>query len=298
MNFFPVPCEITAEEVVSTFLSGRSEDTKRAYRKDLAAYADFVASEPVYALNSLLSDGHGLANLKVERYKSYLLKKGLSPATINRRLSAVRSVVKLARKLGKVDWTLEVENVRSEAYRDTRGPNLEEVKRLMSFTTNRRDSAILMLLYVLALRRGEVAHLDLEDFDGERLWIQGKGKHEKEPLSLPEPVIDSLNAWIEERDDQPGALFLNFDRAGKGERLTGTSINRIVKAIGDKAGIKLTAHGLRHSSITNALDLSNGDVRSVQQFSRHAKVETVLKYDDNRRDLRGELAKRVAEGIK
>lgn len=297
MNSLPIIQDVTAEEVVQTFLSGRSEDTIRAYRKDLGYYADFVASEAISALNSLFSEGNGLANLRIERYKSFMIEQELSPATINRRLSAIRSIVKLARKLCYITWTLEVSNVKSESYRDTRGPDLSEVKRLMAASTNQRDSAILMLLFVLALRRGEVARLNLEDFDGEILWIQGKGKFEKEPLTLPGSIIESLNAWIKERGNYPGSLFTNFDRAGKGERLTGHSINRIVKAIGKRAGVKVSAHGLRHSSITYALDQTGGDVRSVQQFSRHAKVETVLKYDDNRCDLRGELARKISEGL-
>jgi integrase/recombinase XerC len=52
---------------------------------------------------------------------------------------------------------------------------------------------------------------------------------------------------------------------------------------------------VRHASITRVLDLSGGDVRAAQKFSRHRSVATVLRYDDNRRDLAGELARRLAE---
>ncbi len=55
MNSLQLIHTITAEEVVKTFLSGRSEDTIRAYRKDLIYYANFVASDPILALNTLLS---------------------------------------------------------------------------------------------------------------------------------------------------------------------------------------------------------------------------------------------------
>ena len=49
-------------------------------------------------------------------------------------------------------------------------------------------------------------------------------------------------------------------------------------------------HGLRHQGITRALDLAGGDVRKVRQFSRHADINTLLRYDDNRRDEAGVIA--------
>jgi integrase/recombinase XerC len=54
-------------------------------------------------------------------------------------------------------------------------------------------------------------------------------------------------------------------------------------------------HGLNHAAITRVLDLSGGNVREAQQFSRHQNVATVLKYDDARRDRAGDLARRLAE---
>jgi len=96
-----------------------------------------------------------------------------------------------------------------------------------------------------------------------------------------------------------GPLFTNFDRAGKGARLTGHSLYRIVRGIGRKAGLStpVRPHGLRHAAITAALDATGGDVRAVQRFSRHAKIETVTRYDDNRRDLGGQVAKLVSQAV-
>ncbi|HEX9485609.1 MAG TPA: hypothetical protein VF976_00965 [Gemmatimonadales bacterium] len=51
--------------------------------------------------------------------------------------------------------------------------------------------------------------------------------------------------------------------------------------------------GLRHAAITGALDLT-GDQRAVQRFSRHKDVRTLTIYDDNRQDLAGDVAWRVA----
>jgi integrase/recombinase XerC len=52
--------------------------------------------------------------------------------------------------------------------------------------------------------------------------------------------------------------------------------------------------GLRHLAVTEALDATRGDYRKVMKFSRHAKVETILRYDDNRLDVAGEMAGMIA----
>ena len=58
--------------------------------------------------------------------------------------------------------------------------------------------------------------------------------------------------------------------------------------------MKTRPHGLRHAAITAALDATNGDVRRVQRFSRHADARTLLIYDDARSDMGGEIAALIA----
>ena len=70
---------------------------------------------------------------------------------------------------------------------------------------------------------------------------------------------------------------------------------RIVRRLGEEAGIPhLRPHGLRHTAITQALELTRGDIRAVQRFSRHKDPRTVVLYDDAREDKAGEVAKLVA----
>ena len=54
-------------------------------------------------------------------------------------------------------------------------------------------------------------------------------------------------------------------------------------------------HGLRHQGSRRRLDLAGGDVRKVQRFSRHGKLETLLRYDDNRREEAGAIAHLLGE---
>lgn len=61
-------------------------------------------------------------------------------------------------------------------------------------------------------------------------------------------------------------------------------------ALGEQAGLKVRPHGLRHTAITAALDAFNGDYRKTRAFSRHASLDTVHRYDDNRADHAGQVA--------
>lgn len=150
------------------------------------------------------------------------------------------------------------------------------------------------LLHDLALRRGEVLALDVADFDadGDRLAVLGKGRTSKEWLTLNEPTARALREWLEARGSHPGPLFVNFDRSdkpGAGGRLTGDGLAAVLRALSRRAGLARRArpHGLRHQGISRALDLTNGNIRLVQRFARHADPKTTQRYDDNREDLAG-----------
>jgi integrase/recombinase XerC len=294
-----------ADIIVESFFAGRNERTLRAYRHDLDDFARFSGEASVTsATRQLFSLTAFEANVVAIRYRADLLQRGLQSASVNRRLAALRSLVKLGAALGAIAWELTLKNERTTPYRDTRGPNAATVRRLLLAISKRndaqgvRDFALLRLLYDLALRRHEVETLDLEhvSFSQMAISVLRKGNRERSPLTIAPITAAALERWIAARGSEPGALFTNFDRARKaeGRSLTGTSINRIVQAWGRRLGIALTAHKLRHAAITAALDATQGNVRAVARFSGHRKIETVLIYDDNRLDLGGEISRLIA----
>jgi integrase/recombinase XerC len=293
-----------AERLLTAFLAGRSPQTLRAYRQDLAHFTAFTgAATPVEAAQRLLGGGAGPANELALRYKADLLERGLAAATVNRRLAALRSLVKLARTLGLAGWSLEVEGLRAEPYRDTRGPGAAGFRRLLEQLAGRsdakalRDRAILRLLFDLGLRRAEVVRLDVADLDREagQVAVLGKGRTGKVLLTLPPQTRTALEAWVAVRGLEPGPLFGSLDRARKGSgRLTGGGLYALVRDLGEQAGLKVWPHGLRHAAITEALDRTGGDVRAVQRFSRHRDLRTLMIYDDRRTDLAGDVARKVA----
>jgi len=289
--------------LIAAFLAGRSERTRRAYAGDLGDFRAFLgASDLDAAAAVLLSGTHGEANALALAYRAHLVERGLSPNTTNRRLASVRSLVKLGRTLGLVPWTLEVGNLKARAYRDTRGPGRDGLRRMLDALDAKRsakalrDRAAVRLLYDLALRRAEVVALDLADVEADAVHVLGKGRTQTERLTLPDRTAAALAEWLEVRGTHPGPLFTNFDRAGKGSgRLSGTSLYRIVRELGEEVGIVARPHGLRHAAITRMLDLTSGNVRSVKRFSRHSKLDTLMVYDDNRADVAGELARLLVE---
>lgn len=287
--------------LLRAFLSGRNALTLRAYRGDLETFALFMAAASIEdAARGLLSCSPGDANALALGFKTALVEKNLSAATVNRRLAALRALVKLGRTLGLVSWSLEVSNVKAEQYRDLRGPGRAVLKRVLAVLSARpdakakRDLAILRLLHDLGLRRGEVVSLDVEHFNLEATTVSvlGKGRAARVNLTLPPETVAALRGWLAVRGDTAGPLFVNFDRAGKGSRLTGGSLYRLTQGLGLGR-----PHGIRHLSVTTALDLMGGDVRKVQRFSRHRDMRVLTVYDDSRQDLAGEVARIVAADL-
>ncbi|WP_254063055.1 tyrosine-type recombinase/integrase [Microcystis aeruginosa] len=165
----------------------------------------------------------------------------------------------------------------------------------------KRDYAILRLLWDNALRRGEIESADIKDLDteGRTLAIFGKGRgQQKETVSLSRPTLDALVDWLRERREldirQP--LFIALDRCSRGHRLTGSAIHKLVAKIAAAARVnkKMSPHRVRHSGITAALDATGGDVRRVQKLSRHADLNTLMIYDDNRKNVQGEISDLLA----
>jgi integrase/recombinase XerC len=300
----------TPREIYNAFLRGRNKNTLDAYQRDLKAFALYRSlDDGQVASEGLVAASAGMAHRIVLGWRNHMVEEGLAPATINRRLSTLRGFTKLARQMGLIAWMVEVENVRAEKYRDTAGPPPEKVSELLAHADAKldrpagtpkdvRDAAILHVLFGQALRRFELVNLDLAhvDFENSKLEITGKARAASEKVTMARPVIAALKRWIETRGTKRGPLFTSMDRARKGSgRLDGTSIRRIVRKLGKEVGLDLWPHALRHSSVTAVLDATDGDVRAAQRFARHRNINTTMLYDDNRKDLGGAAAEKMAD---
>lgn len=293
----------------------RSPATRRAYRADLCDFFAFLAERPTTepspeAVQAFLVLSTPQIALCLARYKAHLLRGQLAEATINRRLAAIRALLKLGYRLGlaSTDGRGLIDSERVRAYRDTRGVDVHTLRRLLELPDTQtvrglRDTSILRLLAENALRRAEVCAADVDDFSGKerRLRILGKGRGtQKQFVTLSPKCIDTIAAYLRaagHADNAQAPLFRNVDHRPEytGERLTHDGLYFLVETYGKQIGLRLTPHKLRHSAITAALDATGGDVRRVQKLSRHAKVDTVMIYDDNRTDLQGEVTNLLSD---
>ena len=295
------PAKITDQNkgrlLVKTFLQSKSVSTLRAYKSDLESFQKYCGCRSLYESARLLIESpHGQANLLALNYKTEMQKDGFKPTTINRRLSALRSLIQLANTLGMISWKLEVKNDQVESYRDTSGPGENNFQKMITANWNQRnqqkairDNAILKLLHDLGLRRSSVVNLDFSDLEIEqkRLWVTLKRRSQKKMKYLPDSTLKALLDWIKIRGSDEGAMFTNFDHAQKGERLTGTSIYRMVRKLGEEIGIQTRPHGIRHTAITEVIKRAkeNGiGLEEVVDFSDHKEIKTLLVYRDRERE--------------
>jgi integrase/recombinase XerC len=297
----PADDRLTIHDPVALLLADkRSAATRKAYASDLR---DFFGGDPAPdAVRSFVALPAPAVALRLATYKATMLQRGASEATVNRRLSAVRSLLKFSHRLGlaTTDGRGLVDGEKVRAYRDTRGVDVNTLKKLMrapgtATLRGLRDAAIMRLLCENALRCSEVLALDVADLDrdGRRVTILGKGRGtQKEAVTISQATAAVISAYLEAAGHTEGALFRSLDhRPGhRGDRITANGLRSIIADYGRAVGVEgLTPHKLRHSAITAALDATNGDVRKVQRLSRHRDLRTLLIYDDNRVDLQGQV---------
>ncbi|MEO1560601.1 MAG: tyrosine-type recombinase/integrase, partial [Cyanobacteria bacterium J06632_19] len=277
------------QDIITSMLATiRTESTKREYRKDLDKFfQEMTGVEPNNdSVLEFLHLSEKRAVAVVLKYKGKLLKRGLKEATVNRRITSIKSLVKFARKVGVCSFSLEdVEMEKAVAYRDTTGvdaPTYAVVVKMCDRTTKigKRDYVILRLLWENGLRRGEMSKLSVKDFDPHlsRLRIFGKGKgNNDEWVKLSAQTVNAITNWLDSRSRliANDALFISLDNNTWGHRLSGSSIRNIVVRRFKAAGIDkiMSPHRLRHIGVTTVLEIKNGDVTKGKSYSRHSKVE-------------------------
>lgn len=315
--------------LVSSVLAGLNPHTQRAYAVDHEEFVKFInikaqSDESITQISGipeaaklLLSRGHGRANLLVIDYVNYLksLKdnptlgtKKLAPNTINRRLAAVKSIVKFARKIGMVPWVIEVDMLKVETYKDTAGPGLDGFVAMLDAAELQknekkaaRDVAIMWICGCDALRRAEVYGLDIGHFDlrNSRVSILGKRRTEREWITIAPQVVQAIENWLVHRGREPGPLFPSMNRAN-GEKILPMSeegFYKLIVKIGSLAGITVHPHALRHFSIDAAAKLKKDDPMAVQEFGRHKDFKTTQKYIHRAEDSHGKIGSLIATMI-
>ena len=275
------PFTLTAKvrSALHLWLSGfPSENTRRAYACEISAFAAFAGRENVAeAVSHFLALEDGQAHAVADAWRAQKLEGGLSPASINRSMSALNSLVRSARRHGLTSLRLEAKGVKSKPYRDTKGPGVRGVQNMLAVAQEQRpekaarDAAILRIAYGLGLRRGEIASLNIGNLDlaAGTLSVLGKGRTEREKMTLPSNVKSALAAWLAVRGsaDPSAPLFIAMDNHFFGGRISGSGIYHVIRSqLGARAGVKARPHGLRHTAITAASMRSMGIIERRGPF--------------------------------
>jgi len=277
-----------AEEFLSWLAveRGRAANTVSAYRRDLAAYEEFLRGRGLTLAT--------VTEAVVEDYIAFLRAAGRKPASVARALVAVRAVHRfLVDEGGATDDPTDRVGAPRVPQGLPKALSEDEVERLLAAVVGddavaRRDRAILELLYGGGLRISELCGLSLPDLDLEAGVLRAFGKGSKERVvPVGRLAREALEAWLGRggraamapdrwaRRGDAEAVFLNQ----RGGRLSRQGAWAIVRRYGDRAGLaeRLTPHVLRHSCATHMLD-HGADIRVVQELLGHASIATTQVY--------------------
>ncbi len=261
--------------------SGHSVNTVEAYLRDLRRLGEFARSRQVHDPRAVT---RGLLRNFV-----YLLKDlGLSPATIRRTVSAIRTYYGFLLGEGKVEQDpsdrLETPR-RGRVLPETL--SVHEVEALLAAphideALAWRDRALLELGYGAGLRVSELCGLGQTDLLLSENLVRVFGKGGKERLvPIGRSVIGAVSVYLHtvrpelDRGHSKGRVLLN----ARGEPLSRVGAWGIVKRATERAGIKkrVTPHTLRHSFATHLLE-GGADLRAVQEMLGHADLSTTQIY--------------------
>ena len=281
--------------------------TRETYSASLLDFQRFTqAVDLAECLEQLLQAGRSTAKAVLMTYQADMKDgRNLAPSTVNGRLGALKSFLGFCEEMDVITWTIKLKAIPTRVLKDTAGPGQDAIRSMIDMSAGRgdpkglRDVAILRVFHDLGLRRREVLGIDLADVDlnAGKVSVRRKGKHESEKLTLPKKTCKALLAWIEARGDHAGPLFTSMSNHGRGGRISGSGIWKVVRRLGsDAAGLHVRPHGLRHTAISTAADLEP-DLHRVKAFSGHASTDMVERYRDNLLDAGGEVAELVADSL-
>src|SRR5215213_10544183 len=255
---------------------GSAERTRKAYGIDLGGFAEWAGEQGLAPADVRYRD--------VRRFGAGLSNAGAAPATVGRKLAAVRGLFGYLVRTEKVG--ANPAELVSSPKRSEKLPNVlttEQMRSLLERIPARtplelRDRAMLELAYSCGLRCEEIVNLDLGalDYESEQLRVLGKGERER-LLPVGEPARRAL-----ERYEARGRHVLAADAAEKalflsksGRRLSNSDVTRRLNLWIKQAELRsgVSPHSLRHSFATHLLE-GGADLRTIQELLGHSSIST------------------------
>ena len=273
------------EEAIADFdrdllARGSAERTRRAYGVDLGQFVEWASERG-------LAPG-GVRHRDVRRYGAGLSAADAAPATVARKLAAIRGLFDFLVRTERVGQNpADLVSSPKRAEKLPRVLSQEQMRSLLERIPARtplelRDRAMLELAYSCGLRCEEIVNLDRGalDHETEQLRVLGKGSKER-LLPVGEPAQKALSRYMERgrhslaADPREPALFLSKS----GRRLSNSDITRRLGLWAREAALAagVSPHALRHSFATHLLE-GGADLRTIQELLGHSSISTTQVY--------------------
>ncbi len=264
-----------------------SSHTEASYGRDLAALVK-------YCDRAGLPEWSALDTQHVRTFAAHSHAAGLSPRSIQRRLSAVRSFYAFLEREGSHEVARGRRRLRGNPAQGVRAPkspkrlpqtlDADQMAHLLAIRADTplalRDRALMELLYSSGLRLAECVGLNLASIDLKDRTVQVLGKGRKARIvPVGRAAVEALKAWLKERAglarSDESALFVGRN----GRRLGARAVQLRVAAWARAQGLSVPVHPhlFRHSFASHLLE-SSGELRSVQELLGHADISTTQIY--------------------
>jgi integrase/recombinase XerC len=270
-------------------VGGLSPASVRAYCSDIEQFASWAERGDV-------TGPEQVDHLLLRRYLAFLATRQCSRSTIARAAASLRSYFQWCNRRGLIasdpSLRLSAPSPHGRLPRTLAHSELDQLldpqksdvvaepvgRQSRSFEVNRRDDAVLELLYGSGIRVAELCGLDVGDLDLERgvVRVTGKGNKQRQVL-IHDRCVEALTSWLDGPRAALGdpnvpstALFFNARRRRIGPR----DVRRILDR---RSPVPTHPHALRHSFATHLLD-GGADLRVVQELLGHASLQTTQVY--------------------
>jgi integrase/recombinase XerC len=257
-------------------IKGLSKNTTSSYQRDLNKLSKFLQASDINGFN-------GLSEEICSAWIADLFQHNVGARSIQRHISSAKGFFNYLKKIGLV--TDSPFDLISSPKSPSHLPSVlspEEVSQLLNFKPKnaheKRDLAIIELIYSSGLRVSEAVNVNLNDFEDNKNFLRVLGKGSKTRLvPVGRYAQNAINDWVVEREKlstNDNALFVNL----RGNRISTRSVQERIKNIAIMQGLPpVNPHMLRHSFATHLLE-SSGDLRSIQELLGHSSLSTTQIY--------------------
>lgn len=263
------------DEIIGLWLHGKSVHTRRAYRRDIQRFLLFVSGKP---LNKIyLQD--------LQRFADSL--SYLSPASQARILAAVKSLLSFGCKAMPDDFAINASAAfKLPTYKDTLAERMlteSAVLRMIGNEPNKRNHALLSLLYYSAIRREELCRLRWRDLQERpeqhsgQVNVFGKGNKTRAIILPPEVWEEVQTLRGSASDDSP--VFLSRQHSKDGQALKPSQVHNIIKRAAERVGIAkpVSPHWMRHAHASHALN-RGAPISLVSATLGHSSIAVTGRY--------------------